>query len=219
MQGTPELRSWGVPVTVIGATVIGLTAHFSSDFAAFAGGAVAIVGGLAASRVVMMVSRPFGTAWRVHRLAESCRRALSRAARHGTINRGTINRDDPVEVMLDRFDAVAVRAAADVTPTSVILTELRIAFNVMELRRLTPMPDRRLGIDIERALQRVASHVETMPRPAFDTRLCAALDTALRRAVVLGSDAAALPLAGLRRALLPDAAPLASENEHEERRT
>jgi hypothetical protein len=118
--------------------------------------------------------------------------------------------------MLDRFDAVAVRAAADVTPTSVILTELRIAFNVMELRRLTPMPDRRLGIGIERALQRVASHVETMPRPVFDTRLCAALDTALRRAAVQGFDAAALPLAGLRRALLPNAAPLAPAMQHRE---
>ncbi len=194
--GSPGLSAWAFPVTLTGATYLGLSAHFSVDFPSFANGALATVAGLFAAQVAVAVARPAGVAWRLHRLQVADRAALVRAARGATL-------EDLLALMLNRFDEVAARLPADADPQTSVLIGFRLALSVMELRTIRPSLAPRLGVRVDRVLRHVARHVEANGAAAPGLR--AALDTALAAAVAEQCRPAALALAGMRRAVLPQA--------------
>jgi uncharacterized membrane protein YccC len=212
-QGTAALAPWALPVTLMSAISLGLSAHFEPDFASFANGAVAMLTGVGTAMVAVSLLRPAGAAWRVQRLAQADQSDVARAARGAVL-------PDLVGGMMERFDAVAARLPAGAPPPrgsmhTGSMVGLRLALNVAELRALLPGMGPPLAARVDRVLRRVARHLETAPSVAdAGTSLGAAgpgllllLDHALRAAAEQQHEPAALALAGLRRALLPDAPP------------
>jgi uncharacterized membrane protein YccC len=211
--GTAALTPWALPVTLMSAISLGVTAHFAPDFASFANGAVAMVTGVGVAMVTVSLVRPAGVAWRVQRLAQADQLDVARAARGAAL-------PDLVGGMMERFDAVAARLPAGAPPPRAgmhtgSMVGLRLALNVAELRALLPVMAPALAARVDRVLRRVARHLETAPSVnhagaslgAAGPGLRLLLDQALREAATQQHEPAALALAGLRRALLPGEPP------------
>ena len=201
-QGMPALVGWAMPMNMVCVTNLALTAHFSVDFGAFASAGLASVVGIFAAQLALTVTRPAGLAWRVTRLIRADRAALARVARGDATDHA-----DVLALMLDRFDAVAIRLPGAALDDAASLIGLRLAMSVMELRTLRPGLPPRFGLRVDRVLRHVARHMAAGEAAMPDPALRAAVDTTLQAAVDTGQHAACLALTGLRRVLLPAAPP------------
>ncbi|ONG57069.1 hypothetical protein BKE38_04750 [Pseudoroseomonas deserti] len=202
----PALMAPALAVAVTLPTVISLQeSYVATDFAAYADGGLATVGGLGLALLLARLARSFGVAWRVKRLAAADRLDLARLAE------GRVPADlrRILGVMLDRFEALAARlGAVDARAVPVAeLSDLRAALNMLRLReQMAALPPGPRGA-LDALLQAVAAEARGRLPPAelldqMDRTLasCAAAAAGSRPA-----RQAALSISGLRLALFPDA--------------
>lgn len=204
LMAQPALMAPALAVAATVPAVINLQETYSADFAAWADGGLATLGGLALALLTVRLVRSLGVAWRVRRLARADRRDLARLAE----GRAPAELRQILGVMLDRFEALAARLqAVDARAVPVAeLADLRAALNLLRLREHMPALPAAARLALENALAALAAEARgQLPRE----RLLARLDAALLAAAESPGRAAhqaALSLGGLRMALFPDAA-------------
>ncbi|MCQ4161080.1 FUSC family protein [Roseomonas sp. GC11] len=199
----PAVMAPALACTVTIPAVINLQETYSADFAGYADGGFATIGGLLLALLTARLLRAFGVGWRVARLARADRLDLARLAE----GQAPAELRRLLNVMLDRFEALAARLQAVDARTVPVseLADLRAALNVLRLRREMPALPEATRATLEAALRAVAAEARgQIPPEALRARLDAALAACLalpERAARL----AALSLSGLRLALLPEA--------------
>lgn len=206
----PQIFLPTMMLAVNGAAMMSLQDRFSTDFASFANEGLAVVGGQLFAMLWTLVTKPFGAGIAARRLvhagwAELAAMAEGAARRdHGALANRALDRLGQLTPRLAASDDTAVVA-------SDALAELRIGYNLLDLRRdrgsLTDSARRR----VDAALTAVATHFRSrkagMATAAPET-LRAAIDRAL--GAVAGQPGApardaAHALVGLRRGLFPHA--------------
>jgi uncharacterized membrane protein YccC len=204
----PGLMAPALAVAVTLPTVISLQeSYVATDFAAYADGGLATIGGLGLALLLARLARSFGVAWRVRRLAAADRLDLARLAEGRAPGDGR----RILGVMLDRFEALAARlGAVDARAVPVAeLSDLRAALNMLRLREQMPALPAAQRAALETLLQAVAAEARgRLPAAALLARIDAALAScAAAPASARAARQAALSVSGLRLALFPAAAP------------
>ncbi|MGY2051070.1 FUSC family protein [Methylobacterium sp. JK268] len=212
MMAIPRTAGAGIALGVNGNALLAIQNRYDADFAAFVNSSLALLGGIWLAALVTGLIRATGAeqgAWRILRLS---RRDLARAA----ARRGRGDRVAFAGLMLDRLGLLVPRIAAS-APDSALrrvdtLAELRVGMVLVFLRRARHgLPAEHVAA-LDRVLDGVARHY-SRDRPDADPLILEAIDAALRRIGARpgpeGRRDALLGLAGLRRALFPDAPPYA----------
>jgi uncharacterized membrane protein YccC len=213
MMGMPALAFPGMAIAVNGATLLSLQSAYDADFPTFINAGIAAVIGMALAAVVTAITRSVGAEWSAQRLMRQAWAALEVAARR----RGQGDRAVFAAHMIDRLGQLMPRlASADAennTAASQLMSELRVGFNIVDLRRARhAVPDQaRAAIDAMLDALAAYFHIRAAGKPADPRPLLKDIDAAL--AVIAGladSDGrrdALLGLVGVRCSLLPDAPP------------
>uniref|UniRef100_UPI00190F9951 FUSC family protein n=1 Tax=Roseomonas sp. 18066 TaxID=2681412 RepID=UPI00190F9951 len=202
----PTLMAPSLAIAVTLPTVISLQeSYVATDFASYADGGLATLGGLGLALLLARLARSFGVAWRIRRLAAADRLDLARLAE----GRAPTDLRRILGVMLDRFEALAARlGAVDARAVPVAeLSDLRAALNMLRLREqmaALPAEQRR---SLEGLLQAVAAEARGR-LPA--TELLGQMDRTLASCAGASAESraarqAALSISGLRLALFPEA--------------
>ncbi|MDQ1081249.1 FUSC family protein [Pseudoroseomonas cervicalis] len=203
LMAQPALMAPALAVAATVPAVINLQETYSADFAAWADGGLATLGGLALALLTVRLLRSLGVAWRVRRLARADRQDLARLAE----GRAPAELRHILGVMLDRFEALAARLqAVDARAVPVSeLADLRAALNLLRLREQLPALPAAPRAALEAALAALAAEARgQLPRDTLLARLDAAL-LAAAGAPGRAARQAALSLGGLRMALFPEA--------------
>lgn len=208
MMTQPSLAPIGMGAAVNGSTMIALQNGYGGDFSAFANSAIAVIAGMWLAALTLRLWRSIGSAGAVHRLVRLNRDGLARAA----TGRGRQDGLELAALMLDRVGLIAPRLASlppeDAARLGDLLAEIRLAINVVALRRIRRDLPREARAAVARVLIGVArrdEHVGGPERPDLLARIDDALDVVLAGRTLPARRAAAIGLTGLRQALAPDA--------------
>ncbi|AWN49845.1 FUSC family protein [Methylobacterium terrae] len=200
----------GLALGVNGNALLAIQDRYTSEFGAYVNSGLALVGGIWIAALVTRLVRSVGAEHGARRLIAASRADLARAARR----RGRGDRTAFAHLMLDRLGLLVPRLAA-AGPDSDLsridaLAALRVGMNLVSLRRARHGLAADEVAALDDALDAVASHYEG-PRGPASAALLARIDAALARigaqAAGAGRRDALLGLAGLRRALFPEAPP------------
>lgn len=205
LMAQPAMMAPALAVAATVPAVLNLQETYSADFASYADGGLATLGGLALALVITRVARAFGVAWRVRRLAGADRRDLARLAE----GRSAADLRRILAVMLDRFEALAARlGAVDARAVPVSeLADLRAALNLLRLREARASLPAAPGAALDAAFAAIAAEARgLLPRAALLQRLDAAL-AACAAEPGRAARRVAVSLSGLRLALFPGAPP------------
>ena len=210
LMAMPATAPIGGPIAFIAATQLALSSSYSADFAAFTNGGIAAIVGLALAAIAIRLIRSVGAEWAAERLLRRNRRDIADAA----LSHGIASRTVFVALILDRLSLVVPRlaASAENADAAVVsaLADLRVGLAIVELRRHRASLPPPAHASIDTMLKGLAAHyrqrISTPPAP----ELLDMIDRAI--AAVTATSVAALPdllraLAGLRRALFPEAPP------------
>ncbi|ACA19193.1 Fusaric acid resistance protein conserved region [Methylobacterium sp. 4-46] len=210
LMAHPRTAAAGIALGVNGNALLAIQDRYDAEFAAFVNSSVALIAGIWIAALVTGLTRSIGAEQGGWRLLRASRRDLARAA----ARRGRGDRVAFAALMLDRLGLLVPRIAA-AAPDSALrrvdtLAELRVGMVLVFLRRARHgLPADHVAA-LDRVLDGVARHYRGGPDTA-DPMLLVEIDAALQR---IGADPgpegrrdALLGLAGLRRALFPDAAP------------
>jgi uncharacterized membrane protein YccC len=192
----PQFNVATVLVAVNTATFISIQDAYDANFLVFANSNLAGLAGLLYAYLWTRVTRPFGAELAASRLVRSSWADVALTA-------STLPIEDPRNLaarMLDRLMQLIPRLAATDDhrhPSIESFRDLRIAFNALDLRRLT----RKLGGEAPAAIDNVLDGVRTYYEDCIDRRkraavpesLMASIDTALARVVSQGLANAAAP--------------------------
>jgi uncharacterized membrane protein YccC len=186
----------------------------TADIVSFTNGMLSQVGGLMIAAVTTRVLRTFGAGWTARRLLKA---GWSELARLGSGERVP----SPSEFSARMVDRIALltprlalaRGQQDLQAADA-LVDLRIGLNMAQLQSVRGQLGRAEAV-LWPLLEHLAQHFEARPAvdPAFEARLLASLDNALRAVCAAedgpGKQQAVAALAGIRRDLFPGAAPYA----------
>ncbi|MFH6781633.1 MULTISPECIES: FUSC family protein [Methylobacterium] len=214
LMTSPRTLPVGLALGVNGNALLALQDRYTSEFGAYVNSGIALVGGIWIAALVTRLVRSVGAEHGARRLIAASRADLARAARR----RGRGDRVAFAHLMLDRLGLLVPRLAA-AGPDSDLsridaLAALRVGMNLVSLRRARHgLPDGEVAV-LDAALDAVATHYEG-PRGPASPILLDRIDAALAEigaqagagAGVWGRRDALLGLAGLRRALFPEAPP------------
>jgi uncharacterized membrane protein YccC len=206
----PRLAPAAGPVAFISATLMALSASYAADFATFANGALASVGGLVGAAIVLRVVRSVGANWAAQRLLRANRRDIARAAARA----GGADRRAFAALMLDRLGEAIPRIAASAEGAEAAagkaLAEIRVGINVVDVQSAAAVAPPAQQAALRDVLAGVAARFGGAG--GEDARLLAAIDGAITASCAVPPKQrrqALLALGGLRRALFRDAPPYA----------
>lgn len=206
----PRTALMGMGAALNGATMIAIQNGYTGDFTPFANPAIAVITGMWTAAVVTRLVRSVGGARSARRLRRINRRSLVREASE----RGSRDGLALAALMLDRVGLIAPRLAAlppdDAEWTAHLLAEVRIGINLVELRRARGSLSSNARSKIDHILDALARHFRTDANEAPKDLLAmvdAGLDAAAADEKRADNRSALLGLAGLRRALFPNAPP------------
>jgi uncharacterized membrane protein YccC len=193
--------------------LLALQGRYTADFASFANGGLALVGGLWCGTVITSIARVVQPHWVARRLLRASYRALARAAER----RGRGDRAVFASLMLDRAGQMAPRLAAGIPATDdmapAMMAAIRIGLNVVDLRRARRLLPEASRPSLDAVLDGLAAefHARAGSKRHRAGRLrVAVLDHALADAAVLPPtklrDDLLLGLVGIRLGAFPDAA-------------
>jgi len=212
--GRPATALTSLALTLWTSTLMALQETYNADFAAVANSGLAIVGSIWFVMLVFKLMRWAGAESRMLRLLNASRTTLAEAAEH----RGSRDRAHFFSVMLDRLGLLApllagVKPDAEL-PATDLLRELRIGFNIIELREARHCLQPRALEPIDAMLDGLAEHFRT-GRPVPDHGLLGLIDAALGAVTLSAASrhrrSALLGLVGIRYALFPAADPYAPQ--------
>jgi uncharacterized membrane protein YccC len=202
----PATMLVGLAVAANTPTLIGLQSRYSADFATFANGGMALVGGLSLGALVTWLARVVQPQWMAQRLLRASWRAVAQAAEQ----RGHGNRALFASRMLDRAGQLAPRLALGVAWPDMVMA-VRVGLNVVELRRARRQMVPATRGPLDAVLDGISGTFRALAgqRSPHAPLSLATLDTALRQAVTLAPglerDDLLQGLIGLRLALFADA--------------
>lgn len=206
----PKTLPVGLALGVNGNALLAIQDRYTSEFGAYVNSGLALVGGIWIAALVTRLVRSVGAEHGARRLIAASRTDLARAARR----RGRGDRTAFAHLMLDRLGLLVPRLAAAGPDSDLAridtLAALRVGMNLVSLRRARHGLPAGQVASLDSALDAVAQHYEGLRGPASPV-LLARIDAALAE---LGAESGArgrrdalLGLAGLRRALFPEAPP------------
>jgi uncharacterized membrane protein YccC len=176
---------------------------FSADAEGFINSGLATILGMGFTVAATALIRPAGALWRANRFMRANELALAEAAEvHSPNDEARV-----MGLMFDRLALLAPNAHAIDHQMPDALRQLRAGFNILEAHqaRGRMSPSARRGLDA--LLMRLARHYRQGATPPTE-KILRAIHGALRIVGFEGDARALLALAGLRRALFPDAPPL-----------
>ncbi len=205
----PRTASGGRALTANGATLLALESAYAADFPSFANSAMAFMLGLGLAAIVTRLMRSVGAGFSVSRLLGVIWLELARAAEQ----RGGHDRARYAGLMLDRLGLIAPRLAeADQAGAAAdALTDIRMGFNIIDLRRarhavVWPVRDR-IDILLDALANAYRARREVWPDAGLLPRIDQALTVMADHGPEGGRADALLGLVGIRRGLFPDAPP------------
>jgi uncharacterized membrane protein YccC len=161
---TPATMQIGMALGANGATLLGIQATYSADFAGFANSGLALMVGMALGAVITALMRSVGAEWSVRRLLRANWVSLAEAAR----GYGRGDREQLAAILLDRVALVATRLSASDPDSDVHrlrpLADIRVGLNVVELRRGRRGLPAAARTAVEAALDALAGHFATLAR-------------------------------------------------------
>ena len=203
----PATTGSGRALTANGATLLALESSYAADFPSFVNSSLAFVLGLALAAIVTRLIRSVGAEVSVRRLMRVIWRELAVAAEQ----RGGHDRARYAGVMLDRLGLIAPRLAESEPGDDLAnaMTDIRIGFNIIDLRRARHGVALAVRGRIDTVLDMVARAYRVRRAPRPDPALLGSIDQALAAAAEAETDAgradALLGLVGIRRGLFPHA--------------
>ncbi|MFE1598051.1 FUSC family protein [Methylobacterium sp. ID0610] len=210
LMAHPRTAAAGIALGVNGNALLALQDRYNAEFSAFVNSSMALLIGIWIAALVTSLTRSIGAEQGAWRLLRASRRDLSRAA----ARRGRGDRVAFAALMMDRLGLLVPRIAA-AAPGSALrrvdtLAELRVGMVLVFLRRSRHALPADQVAALDRVLDAVSRHYRRETGTA-DPAMLDSIDAALRRIGAQpgpeGRRDALLGLAGLRRALFPDAAP------------
>jgi uncharacterized membrane protein YccC len=203
LMTSPTTAQIGVPLALFTSTTMALQQPFSADAEGFINSGLATILGMGFTVAATALIRPAGALWRANRFTRANELALAEAAEVHSAN----DEARVMGLMFDRLALLAPIAHAIDHPLPDALRQLRAGFNILEahqaLGRMSPSARR--GLDA--LLTRLARHYRQGSMPPTG-KILRAIHGALRIVSHEGDAGALLALAGLRRALFPDAPPV-----------
>ncbi|ACL56848.1 FUSC family protein [Methylobacterium nodulans] len=210
LMSHPRTAAAGIALGVNGNALLALQDRYNAEFSAFVNSSMALLAGIWIAALVTSLIRSIGAEQGAWRLLRASRRDLARAA----ARRGRGDRVAFAALMMDRLGLLVPRIAA-APPDSALrrvdtLAELRVGMVLVFLRRARHgLPADQVAA-LDRVLDDLARHYRRETETA-DPLMLERIDAALR---LIGAHPgpeerrdALLGLAGLRRALFPEAAP------------
>jgi uncharacterized membrane protein YccC len=204
LMTSPATAQIGVPLALFTSTSMALQQLYSADAEGFINSGLATILGMGFTVGATALIRPAGAHWRANRFMRANNLALAQAAEvHSSNDEARV-----MGLMFDRLALLAPIAHAIDHQMPDALRQLRAGFNILEAHqargRMSPSARRRL----DALLMRLARHYRQGATPPTG-KILSAIHAALRVVSHEGDASALLALAGLRRALFPDAPPLA----------
>ena len=203
LMTSPTTAQIGVPLALFTSTSMALQQPFSADAEGFINSGLATVLGMGFTVAATALIRPAGALWRANRFMRANELALAEAAEvHSPNDEARV-----MGLMFDRLALLAPIAHAIDHQMPDALRQLRAGFNILEAHqaRGRMSPAARRGLDA--LLMRLARHYREGATPPTE-KISRAIHRASRIVGFEGDARALLALAGLRRALFPDAPPL-----------
>ncbi len=203
LMTSPTTAQIGVPLALFTSTSMALQQPFSADAEGFINSGLATILGMGFTVAATALIRPAGALWRANRFMRANELALAEAAEvHSPNDEARV-----MGLMFDRLALLAPIAHAIDHQMPDALRQLRAGFNILEAHqaRGRMSPSARRGLDA--LLMRLARHYRHGVTPPTG-KILRAIHGALRIVGHEGDAPALLALAGLRRALFPDAQPL-----------
>ena len=203
LMTSPTTAQIGVPLALFTSTSMALQQPFSADAEGFINSGLATILGMGFTVAATALIRPAGALWRANRFMRANELALAEAAEvHSPNDEARV-----MGLMFDRLALLAPIAHAIDHQMPDALRQLRAGFNILEAHqaRGRMSPSARRGLDA--LLMRLARHYRQGATPPTE-KISRAIHGALRIVGSEGDAPALLALAGLRRALFPDAPPL-----------
>ncbi|MGC1860686.1 MAG: FUSC family protein [Methylocystis sp.] len=203
LMTSPTTAQIGVPLALFTSTSMALQQPFSADAEGFINSGLATVLGMGFTVAATALIRPAGALWRANRFMRANELALAEAAEvHSPNDEARV-----MGLMFDRLALLAPIAHAIDHRMPDALRQLRAGFNILEAHqaRGRMSPSARRGLDA--SLMRLARHYRQGSTPPTG-KMLRAIHGASRIVGHEGDAQALLALAGLRRALFPDAPPL-----------
>jgi uncharacterized membrane protein YccC len=160
--------------------MLALNNGYGGDFAAYANGALAMIGGVAVALVATKLIRSVGAAWSAKRLLHAAWRDIAAVAQ----TKGASDRAVLTGVIVQRLGQMmprlaSVSAGADDTAVA-LLRDLRAGLNLIGLHNLLgtlpPAAQQRMG----EALSGIAAFYSRNPRETPPQAVLAAIDAAMR---------------------------------------
>jgi uncharacterized membrane protein YccC len=199
----------GMILGAFGPTMLALSNGYNGDFAAYANGVVATIGGVAAALVTTRLIRSVGAAWSAERLLRAAWRDIAAVAQ----TKGASDRAALTGVIVQRLGQLmprlaSVSAGADEAAVA-LLRDLRAGLNLIGLHDLFDTLPPAAQLHTGAALSGVAAFYSRNPRQTPPETVLAAIDAAMRS---LAFDAtlhgeALMLLSGLRIVLFAGAPP------------
>ncbi|HVE23233.1 MAG TPA: FUSC family protein [Acidocella sp.] len=199
----------GMNMGAFGPTILALNNGYTGDFAGYANGDLAIIGGVATGLVVTRLIRSVGGAWSASRLQRAAWRDIATVAQ----TKGASDRAVLTGAIVQRLGQMMPRLAAVSSgadeAAAALLRDLRAGLNMIELQNLfdtlPPAAQRRT----DEALSGIAAFYARNPRQPPPQAVLTAIDAAMRS---LAFDAgrygeALMLLSGLRIVLFTGAPP------------
>jgi uncharacterized membrane protein YccC len=207
IAANPKNTIIGLAVAANLPALLALQSRYSGDFASFANGGLALIGGMWCGALVTAMARVVQPAWMARRLLRASWMAVARAAEQ----RGRGDRAVFASLMLDRAGQLAPRLAAGRAWPD-MMAAIRIGLNVVDLRRARHGLPRAVMADLDTVLDGLAAEFRWRAgagRSRASRLRVAVLDQALAGAAALPQGAArddlVLGLVGIRLGLFPDA--------------
>jgi uncharacterized membrane protein YccC len=213
LQAAPSWTPRAIALLIGFVGALGLQARFSADFPAFLNGNLAQIAGVGAALAATRLLRSVGAGWAARRILKRGWRDVAALAR----SRSAVNADAWIATMLDRVGLVTARAALagpeDAIDAYDALADMRVGLNVIDLHAVGAAG----GADaatVDQALKGVAAVFERRVSGVDEGRdqtLLGAIDQAIAKLAATkapaGHQRGFAALVGLRRNLLPKAAP------------
>ncbi len=203
LMTSPTTAQIGLPLALFTSTSMALQQPFSADAEGFINSGLATVLGMGFTVAATALIRPAGALWRANRFMRANELALAEAAEvHSSNDEARV-----MGLMFDRLALLAPIAHAIDHQMPDALRQLRAGFNILEAHqaRERMSPSARRAVDA--LLMRLARHYRQGATPPTG-KILRAIHRASRIVGFDGDARALLALAGLRRALFPDAPPL-----------
>ncbi len=204
----PATARVGTFLAIMVSAVLNLQPFYSASFDSFVNSSIALLLGVAVTGIISGVARSLASEQAAQRLIKSNWRTLAVVAE-------SKERKDPAAVagiMLDRLGSLAARLAvipASTRTDAANLRQLRVALNIIDLRRARAGLSSRTQALIDSMLGRLASNCRVHANRALPDDLVAELDTTIASTLQEpAGDArnnALMDLIGIRCGLFPEA--------------